>query len=498
MARSAGPRHARETIAGIVLRWALLIGLATVAAFWFTWAELVQDIRQGSYLGYIYVLPVLAAFAAIGIALRRGPELPIHDRQTDIIVGLIGLGMSAAVLGLLVPRYRYQYELLHLDVLAAWLFLISGCVLLFGLRPVFRFWPAWLLLLAAFPPLYALLMVTFGGGRVAAGFVMVLLAAFGTGIGAARTRARAAVAVLGVVVLGAVLLLVLRGWFPEAPILVYQAVPSVSAGFLVGLAMYVDVRRGRSMKPLDRRMEPLTAAQSRSAAVTVVIVAALLAIIPLPADYDRSFPRVPGLVIARPDAAPPGWQLLNEQEYPWARRYLGQDAVFTRRMIRAERGNPDWDKESRRRRVAIDTVRSSDGDAIDRYPEFVLYRLVQPRISPPALIDLGHGITARLNTVLDDRRLLSWTWLSWNWSGEGGAERISLIAADNHLPEAEFPVPQRSITANFDNLMNQFLRGNAIVLDSQSSSVEADSEHKDREMLTTLAQNIVRTRTEQP
>ncbi len=494
MVRSRRPKHARRGPAGPVLRKAALLFAAVAAAYWYTWAELAQDIEQGSYLGYLYLLPVLAGFAAAGIALRRGAELPIHDRQTDIIVGLIGLGLAAAVLGLLTPRYRYQYELLHLDVLSAWLFLVSGCVLLFGLRPTFRFWPAWLLLFVAVPAPYRLLMVVLGGGKTAAGAVLLILAVLAAAIGSGRTRLRGVAAAGIALVAGADALIVLRLWFPSASMLAYEAIPALAAVVVGCGVMYVTQRRVRTLRPFDRPLSPLTAAQSWSAAAMVVVAGVLLAVIPLPAEYNRAFPVVAGLVTGA-DAPPPGWELLSVRQYPWAARYLGPDATLTRRVLRAQRGNAEWDKDSRRRRIVVDTVRADSGNTIDNLPEFVLYRLIQPRISPPTTIDLGHGITARLNTVLDDRRLLSWTWLSWNWSGQGRAERISLISADNHLPDAEFPQPQRSVLANFDNLMNQFLRGNAVVLDTESHAVDSDFEVKDREMLTTVALAIVRART---
>ncbi|MEV6275165.1 hypothetical protein [Nocardia sp. NPDC051832] len=488
------PRHARRSSAPETVRKGLLILAAVTAAYWTTWLEIRQDVWEGSYLGYFYVLLGLAAFAAAGIALRRGGELPIHDRQTDIIVGALGLGLAAAVIGLLVPRYRYQYELLHLDVLSAWLFLFSACVLLFGLRPVARFWPVWVFLLVASPTLYRLLMVTLGGDRTAAGVTMLLFAGVAAGIGAARTMFRGLVAALITLAVGGAGVLVIRTWFPAATIYVYQAVPSVLAIFVGCGVMYVAQRWGAPLKPLGRPLNPLTAAQSWSAVATVVVATALVAVIPIPEDYDKTFPVVPGLVIAHPPTLPPGWQLLEEVEFPWAQRYLGPQAHLVRRYIRAERGNPVWDKDSRRRRVVIDTVRADDEYTIHELPEFVLYRLPQPRISPPTFIDLGHGVTARLNIVLDDRRLLSWTWLSWNWAGAGGAERITLIAADNHLPDAEFPALQHTISGNIGNLLNQFLRGNAVVLDTHSHAVEADLEPKDQDMLTSLARAMVEMR----
>ncbi|MFG1796333.1 hypothetical protein [Nocardia sp. NPDC049149] len=486
----------RERLRCIVTRIAVraaLVLLATTAAFWTTWVRLAHDASTGSSIGYVYVLPILAIFAAIGITVRRGNELPIHDRQTDLIVGLIGLGLSACTLGLLTPRYRYLYEMLHLDILAAWLFLVSACILMFGLRPVSRYWPCWLLLLAAFPPPYRALRVALGGDAVAAGVTMLVLAAFAAAIAAGRTRTRGLVGAALAFVIGAVILAVMRIRFPDASITAYQAIPSIAAVWVVAAVMYVDWRRrrGLSLKPLDRAVDPLTAAQSWSAAATVALAGILIAVIPIPPDYNRTFPVVPGFVVTQPHTVPPGWTELSEHRYPWAQHYFGPGTSMTRQLLRADQHVPEWDNESRRRRIVVDTVESDDQYSIDRYPEFVLYNMAQPRISPPTRIDLGHGIFARLNTVLDDRRLLSWTWLTWNWSGATGAERISLIAADNHEWDAAFPEPQPSMLGIFENVMHQFLRGRAVVLDSESTDVDSDSEHKDRDMLIKVAQAIV-------
>ncbi|WP_306359764.1 hypothetical protein [Nocardia sp. CC227C] len=485
----------RSNPAAAMVARGTLIAVAVVVAFRGTVLEITEDIARGSFLGYLMLMPVLAGFAAIGIALRRGGELPIHDRQTDVIVGLIGVALSMAVVGLLVGRYRYHYELLHLDVLAAWLFLFSACVLVFGLRPTCRFWPVWLLLFGAAPLVYGVTLAALGGGDIAAGVVMILIAAVTAAIATGRTVARGCAAAVIALAVGGLCLLVLHAALPAARGIVYQAVPSVTGLSAACAVMYLYQWRGGTLEPLDRPLAALTAGQSYGALALVVSGAAVLALIPVYEDYGIESPEVAGLTIMGSHPVPPGWQLLSEDEYPWARRYLGSESTLTRQLIRAEHGNPNWDKESRRRRVVVDTVRGEDPYSINNVPEFVLYRLQQPRISPPTFIDLGHGVTARLNVVLDDRRLLSWTWLSWNWSGAGGSERIALIAADNHLSDAEFPPLQPHFTAYLGNLTNQLFRGNAVVLDSHSYAVEADLAPKDEDLLTTVARAMVGART---
>ncbi|MGW4247736.1 hypothetical protein [Nocardia sp. NPDC004722] len=494
MTTATGSRTPGRTVPWLTLARFGLVVAATLLAFRHLFAELAEDVRQGSDIGYIFAVPVLGVFATLGLALRRRPELPIYDRQTDIIVGLLGSVATIALLGLLVQRYPYEYEVLHLDLIALPLFVMSMSILLFGLRPVFRFWPAWLLvLLCSIPTFYLQAVITLGGGHRAAAEAILIPAAAAAAIAAGRTRRRALVAAACALVFGVITLVVLRIWFIDAPLFAYQMIPPCVAVFATATIMYLDHRNWTSVRPLGRSLMPVTAKRSWSAAAAVVFSTVVVMLIPLPAEYLISAPKFAGLTVAETPQVTPGWQLLGERQYPWAPRYFGHGTSWTRQGWQAARGNPQWDKESRRRRIMVDIVRSDEPHTLGRYPEFVMYRLSQPRISPPVRVDLGHGVTARLNTVLDDRRLLSWTWLSWTWQGRDGTERISLVAADNHLPDAEFPQPEPSVTGTFENLMHQILRGNAVITDPESEAGDPDSEHKDRDMLTEVARAIVST-----
>ncbi|MFJ7724199.1 hypothetical protein ACIQYM_39865, partial [Rhodococcus erythropolis] len=126
----------------LAVRW-LMIALATIFAFWPTWTKLWQSTASGTAIGYVFALPLLCLVAAVGTDLRRGPELPIHDRETDKIVGCIGLFVALGLQALLLPRFAETYELMHIDVIAAWVFVWSAAVLMFGLRPVNRYWANW-------------------------------------------------------------------------------------------------------------------------------------------------------------------------------------------------------------------------------------------------------------------------------------------------------------------------------------------------------------------
>src|SRR5829696_4237253 len=124
--------------ARVALRWAFIGGL-TIAAFWASLVSLAMTTRGGGLNGYLWMVPVAAILAAQGVARRPRTELPIHDRQTDIIVGIMGLVFALLLHGVLLQRYALYFHLLRLDFLAMYVFVLSSAIVLFGLRPVSRF-----------------------------------------------------------------------------------------------------------------------------------------------------------------------------------------------------------------------------------------------------------------------------------------------------------------------------------------------------------------------
>src|SRR5690349_8770177 len=91
------------------LRWALIIGL-TAFAFHDSFGSLVTTTRAGGIGGYVWTVPVAAALVALGVSRRNRTELPIHDRQTDIIVGIMGLGFALMIQAALLERYALYFH----------------------------------------------------------------------------------------------------------------------------------------------------------------------------------------------------------------------------------------------------------------------------------------------------------------------------------------------------------------------------------------------------
>src|ERR1700712_3716172 len=151
----------------VALRW-LFIGVLAIVAFLPSLGALYATTVGGGFNGYVWALPLFAILAAQGIARRPRTELPIHDRQTDLIVCTMGLVFAQLLHAVLLQRYALYFNLLRLDLLAMWVFVLSSAIVLFGLRPVGRFLGVWLFMLTMFTLPYHLLVILLGGNRISA------------------------------------------------------------------------------------------------------------------------------------------------------------------------------------------------------------------------------------------------------------------------------------------------------------------------------------------
>lgn len=474
------------TSASIFTRW-LLIGVCALAAFWPSVVRTVDDIRGGDFLGYILVMPFLAAVAAVGIARRREGELPIHDRQIDSLVGGMALVVSLAVQWLLLPRYEEQFGLLRIDLLAWLLFVLGAAILLFGLRPVGRFWPVWLMLLLIAPLPYRMVVVMLGGQSQHVSIVLTVLAAAATAIAVGRTRRRGVIGAVATVGVGLAVLTFIWFVFPDAPRAVLQFVPAGVAAVTVGIGMYLqygyfftDRRAAYSVAP--QRPTAVRTGLVRSGLV-IVAVAFVLSLIPLPdppATVVADGPRGAG----RELAVPQGWTQESSEDFVWANRFFGRRATLTRQTIVADAGNPEWDAQSRPRRVVVDTLDTHRPATLVVYPTDTLYRLADARRSPAVPVDLGHGVQADFSTIVDEQALLTWSLLSFTWTRGDVSQRVNLVTVDDHRPDAIFPRPTPSMASDITNTLNVLIRGNAVTVDD-------NPRYKDRDMLTVVGAGIV-------
>ncbi|MFD6224841.1 hypothetical protein [Nocardia asteroides] len=476
-----------------LLGWGF-VGLATTIAFGRTWRAMgppVDPVFGGALL-------VLAGVVALGIAVRRAACVP-RDRGLDLALGLTGLIVAAGLLGLLTVRLGEQYLPLRLDLAAALVFVISSAVLVFGWRQAARYWPVWVLLLGLLPPVYEGGVALLGGGDMAAGRLLVVFAGCAVGVLIRRVTAVAVTVLIGVVSLIAV-----EKWLPPFGRFIDRR--GVRDGYRRGsrdsCGVGADEGHGSPPRPWAVRSTPLGVDRSRHRAGeatlstgaggevasvgVIVIVAAALAWIPLPGG-DVAVPATVAGVVVGGEVGAPGWNLVDGGEHVWKPRSFGPDAVGSRRILEAGEVDLDWDVAGRKRRVAVDVVRAATGERVGGYPDFAQYRLAAPRLGPLSYFELGAGVVGRMRTVVEDGTPLRWTWLSWDWQGAGGVERVTLIAAADHRAGAAFPEPDGSPTALSAAILRQALRGRPV---DGGPAVLADSD-----LLLTLAHLLVAVRT---
>jgi hypothetical protein len=479
-ARATAARKAPHLFVHTWVRWAVIVA-ATLVAFHSTWTELFDEVRTGTTGGYVLIIPPLAALVAVGITHRRRRELPIHDRQTDAIVAVILLAVSVALKALLMPRYADTYQLMHIDVLAAWVFVCGACVAMFGLRATSRYWFAWLMLLLTSPIMYRAILVQMGGTKVAAGVLTLFLACAAVGIATRTSHARGMVVGAITFVLGLAVLAVVTVQWPDAAIGVYQYVPTVAA-FVVGGGAYLA--RFRGLAPRRLPPSPVSPAQAGRTALYIVPVTMVLAFIGPPDQHLAPVSAGPAPTGTVTQVVPAGWHQISSVDYDWPRSYFRDPSTLRRQVIRADEARADWDRLLRPRTIALETLQIRRVGTFEVYPTESMYNLRGARVSPKSYIDLGHDVTAEYFTVVDDDLLLTWSLLSFIWTRGDDAQRVTLLTVDNHEFDAVFPQPEPNSVANIRVLLQILLRGNASVSDT-------DPEYKDREMLTEVGRAVV-------
>lgn len=474
--------HEFTTISNLVVRWVFL-ALVTLIAFHRSVDSVVQGTLDGGVIGFVWLLPPAAAIAAASVTRRKRVELPIHDRQTDIIVGILGLALALMVQRILLLRYSEYFDLLRIDLIAMVIFVWSSSVIIFGLRPVIRFQWVWVMLLMVFPLAYQLSVISFGGNRTAAGAASLVIAAVATAVSVGRTFSRALVGAAVAIFTGAVVLIGMVLFTPNAGLLAFQMIPALAAMSLAGVGLFAYARRGLSKRMLDRKIEPLASRQIWAGIPLVLLAAAMIFVgkLPPPAATPTW---VPGFAFARPLASPPGWHQTQETDYAWVRRLYGSDATLIRQTFVADTGKPEWDTKNRPRVVVVDSTTTAKPFSLRVYPPTLLFNETQSRFSDPVPVDLGQGITGSLVTVVNDRTILTYNQLTWSWQNETGAQRVSVMSVDNHDEDAEFTEPLGGLGSTLQRMFNVFFRGNQATWDS-------DPTFKDLEMLTEFGSALV-------
>ena len=480
--------HRLPPVWRLILRWGY-IAVLTVFAFHASLLSLVETTRAGGLNGYVWTVPLAGVIAAIGVARRSHTELPIHDRQTDVIVGIMGLVLAGVWHAVLLQRYTPYFHLLRLDLVALWMFVLSASIALFGLRPVTRFAWVWVMLFMVFPLPYHLIVVLLGGTRVAAGVGTMIIAVSAVGIAVGRHPKRGWIGWFSAWAVGLVILAVMAVLLPDAPLLAYQLIPAISSICLVGMTMFLTARRGAPKRVLDRKIEPLAAGQIWSAIPVVLIVAVALSFVRLPVVPTAFAARVDSLSFARYLIAPPGWRIVDTTTHPWVHRMYGSGSLLVRQKMVAEAGDPRFDKFARPRTLVVDSTYATRPSALDVYPSRLLYNVQGIRLSAFHPVDLGYGVHADMVAAVDDRLLVTWDMIQWNWTNGNTAQRVSVFAVDNHEDNAPFPQPTGALLPTLNSMFTVLLRGNAATIDTNPVI-------KDARLLTDFSHALVRAQLE--
>lgn len=477
--------EARGSTERLILRW-VLIAVLTVFAFHRSLASLIAETRGDTLIGYEWAVLAAGLLSAVAVTLQPRKDRPIHDRQTDIIVGVMGLGLSLLLHGVLLRRYTVYFDLLRFDLVAMWIFVLSATIVLFGIRPMIRYLWVWILLLAVFPlPYQILVIVLLGGGKVAAGVGTLLIAAFAAWICSGRGSGRGMLGATAAVVVGIVVLGVMALVFPDAPLLVYQLVPSLAAIIVSAIGVLWYVHKGPPLSALERHPQPLAARQVWAAVPLLTVVAVVLSFVQLPSAQRPSSTSSGILALGRPLVIPPGWHQTGIEEFPKvASRLYGTGSQMIRQQIVANVGNPNWDKLSAPRTVIIDTITTDHPYTFQVYPSLVVYNAPYARLSAPRTVDLGRGVSAELFSGIDDKLLVTWNILQWTWTNGPAAQRVLLLSVDNHDDGAPFPQPGHALPTVLNSLFVVLFRGNAAV-------ENREPEFKDADMLTQVGAALV-------
>ncbi|NDZ93537.1 hypothetical protein G3I13_23545 [Streptomyces sp. SID6673] len=475
---------AENPAAVVAIRWVLILA-AAVVAFWHTLDAVIEEMHAYTLITYLPAVVVLVVIAAIGVSWRRGPELPIHDRQTDVIVGTIIL-IVALTLSLMNLRYSRAYLTTHVDLLGLWMFLLGSSCLMFGLRPVARYRWVWLLLLMIWPVPYRVEVLTFGGGPLVAGGIMVAFGAAATAVATARTPRRGlfGAAIAGAV--GAVALIGLRLVFPNASMMAYQTVPAVGAALVASAWLYIDYRRrqGDSWSPLGRAMSPVSVRRVGRPGFLVVVLAVAMFFIPIPSFGQTPNTHIAGLDTRPPVMVPPGWVAGQVARYDWVDSLYGPGATMTVQNIFQSKGSLEFDKFARPRKVAVTSIETVAPLSFDVYPVIFTYYLIGDRFSTSVPVQLPHGVTGSLQSVVDDESYLTYNRLSWNWNNGERTQRVTLLSVDNHDPDAVFPTPDMTIARNLSTFLTVLLRGTSV-------TVDLEPQFKDRDLLVGCAEDLI-------
>lgn len=461
----------------------IILLVCTGLAFYDTFAQIFADAEDGA-ASYSLTALLMSVVLIAGLDRRHIRALNIHDREVDIIIGIMALVLAVSVKIELLPRFVLWDVLLRLDRCALLIFLFGACGLFYGMRATLYFWPGWLLLFLYGAPVFLITSVIFGGGWTGPAMATVIGLAFAIAVAADRKPLPSLVVGMVTFGLGAAIT------YAVASIVGPDVTPPMQTTQLPGVVATLIVVANKLQKNprqwFFRRREP--AVRSVKWATALVLIASVVMALGNLARSPAETPILndgPQEVSSAGVATPAGWTVTDTTTYTWAPRYFGPGSSLQREMMTADSDNPQWDSEGRERTVAVDTLRAAEHYQARTFGNETLYSTVNGRQSDPVIVDLGHDVQAEVYTILDESDFLTYTKLTFAWTREDDVvENISVIAVDDHRPEAHFPALAPSLGRLLTQIVTILFRGNAVTIDSNTT-------FKDLDLVTDVGRGIV-------
>jgi exosortase len=481
------------------LRAAVIAGLV-VLAYHYSLLTLARGLTLQTPLAYLALVPLMALGLAAARVRIEPRGLSIHDRQVDWIVGLVLLGITAAILVLLPNSTSSGFWLARVDLLTLPLFVSGLIALLFGVRRVWSLRFPILFLLLAWPVPYSMFLAGATGGftdltaRLVAAFTRVVPFAeasssddtlifigsgverFGVSIGSACAGLNGFV---GFFLIGTAMLYLVRGalvrrmaWLAVGLLLVFGlnmlriiAIIGVGAVFgqeaaldvlhpvagmvvftagVIGMVALVPVFGLRFIARTDRpnvaAPEPSPVRRARPALVMATAFAVLLAA--TNATYARFDAISSGLTDARLQtfdartATVPDWDSRYISAFPLATQYFGASATWDRVLW--------WPEDDAilhsERTVYVDVITTDDPGTLAAYSLEACYRFHGYDVASISHADIGAGVQAQVIDYHNTKVDADWSALWWEWPySEDGVtryERIVIFMSEG--PNSEF------------------------------------------------------------
>ncbi|MGE2722817.1 hypothetical protein [Mycolicibacterium celeriflavum] len=164
-----------------------LIIVATGVAFGPAIRTNVLAIIDGSPTAYLLLLPFWALIIMYSV-VHDPSRREINDTEFDMILTVLIMGVAGFSSTLALPRIPAAAAFWHAELVLPMIWILGLSVSLFGVRRVFRAYPAWLFVAACFPPNFLIAGSAFGGSTVAFGLLTVVFAVSAITIALRRSK----------------------------------------------------------------------------------------------------------------------------------------------------------------------------------------------------------------------------------------------------------------------------------------------------------------------